>query len=83
MNWRERAACLDLPLEMFFPKPGPRLYGLTKQAKAVCASCPVRVDCLEFALTFVRGKVIMNPGIYGGTTEQERWEIARQRMINR
>jgi hypothetical protein len=53
-----------------------------KAAKAICAICPVQSDCLEYAMTFVRGRYIMLPGIYGGTTEAERWKLARTRVIN-
>jgi WhiB family redox-sensing transcriptional regulator len=81
-DWRNAAACTDLPLEIFFPKPGPKLYKQTQQAKAICESCPVSVDCLEYAMSFVRGRYIMLPGIYGGTTEQERWKLARTHVIN-
>jgi WhiB family redox-sensing transcriptional regulator len=82
LNWKDRAACLDFPLETFFPTPGPHLNRQIKQAKTICQSCPVRTDCLEYALSFVRGRYIQLPGIYGGTTEAERWKLARTRVIN-
>lgn len=45
-TWRREAACRDLDTAVFFPlsddDAGP--------AKAVCATCPVRTDCLELAL---------------------------------
>lgn len=82
MNWRDRAACIGQPLELFFPLPGPRFIAQVKQAKEVCASCPVRDDCLDYALTFVKGRYITLPGIYGGLTEPERWKLARSRVIN-
>lgn len=34
-------------------------------------------------MSFVRGRYITLPGIYGGTTETERWKLARTRVINR
>jgi len=41
-----------------------------RQVKAVCASCPVRRDCLNFALR------IREPhGIWGGLNEIERRAI--------
>lgn len=82
VTWQERAACLDLPLETFFPLPGPHMMKQIKAAKAICATCPVQSECLEYAMTFVRGRYIMLPGIYGGTTESERWKLARTRVIN-
>ena len=33
-------------------------------------------------MSFVTGRYITLPGIYGGTTEQERWRLARTRVIN-
>jgi WhiB family redox-sensing transcriptional regulator len=40
----------------------------------VCASCDVRVACLEHALS-IREK----QGVWGGATERERRRIIRQR----
>lgn len=45
-RWRADAACIDWPLELFFPAP----YVSHSDAKAVCASCPVRVACCADAL---------------------------------
>ena len=82
MNWKERGACVDTPLEWFFPMPGPKFQQEVRRAKAICADCPVRTDCLEYALDFVRGRYITLPGIYGGHTEPERWKIARTRVLD-
>ena len=38
-----------------------------RRAKAVCASCPVRVECLEHAIA-----VDERYGIWGGLTQDER-----------
>jgi len=49
------------------------------EAKAICAGCPVRNECLAFALR--TGQV---DGIWGGTTTHERashgeaWSAGRQ-----
>ena len=82
MSWKEHGSCVDLDVNLFFPLPGPRLYNQVQTAKRICADCPVREDCLEYAMTFVKGRYITLPGIYGGTTEQERWKLARTRVIN-
>jgi WhiB family redox-sensing transcriptional regulator len=72
-DWRHRAACRDQDPELFFPVsdmgPGARQ---AKLAKAVCARCPVRAQCLEYALD--NG---LDHGIYGGTTESERRALRR------
>jgi WhiB family redox-sensing transcriptional regulator len=50
-GWRNKAACLDQDTELYFPvgSTGPALEQIAR-AKAVCAGCPVRVQCLEWAL---------------------------------
>ena len=62
-GWQSRAACAGAPTPMFFPERGEQ----TKHAKAVCKSCPVRVDCLTTALDENE-----KFGIFGGTSERER-----------
>lgn len=46
--WRDQATCRYEDPELFFPigTSGPALLQ-TEQAKAVCARCPVREQCLE------------------------------------
>ena len=70
-SWRRDAACRDLDTNVFFPlsddEAGP--------AKAVCATCPVREDCLEFALVTRQGD-----GVWGGLTESERRRLRRRRQ---
>ena len=67
-DWRLRAACLDSDPELFFPEgtSGPALEEAAR-AKLVCAGCPVRARCLDWALA--NGAAF---GIWGGRTEQER-----------
>ena len=77
MTWRTQAACIDMPVEIFFPTPGPQLYKHVKLALKVCHACPVRSDCLEYALSF---DDLALPGIYGGTTERERRRIHHDRQ---
>lgn len=69
-SWSDRAACHGLDPTIFFPvteeEAGP--------AKAICAVCDVRADCLEYALG-QREK----EGVWGGCTERERRRIIRRR----
>jgi WhiB family redox-sensing transcriptional regulator len=44
------------------------------RAKAVCAACPARVRCLEWALEAGESE-----GVWGGTTPAERVAIRRRR----
>ncbi|MPY81840.1 MAG: WhiB family transcriptional regulator [Actinophytocola sp.] len=74
MDWRHRAACRDEDPELFFPVtdvgPGAKQ---ADEAKSVCARCPVRERCLQFALD--NG---LDYGVFGGTTEQERRDLVRR-----
>jgi WhiB family redox-sensing transcriptional regulator len=45
-----------------------------EQAKSVCARCPVRAECLAYALD--NG---LDHGIFGGATEAERRAVRRAR----
>ena len=69
-NWRDDAACTGLDTSMFFPasdaEAGP--------AKAVCASCPVRDQCLEWAMA-----TRQEDGVWGGMTDNERRRLRRRR----
>ncbi|HEV7647286.1 MAG TPA: WhiB family transcriptional regulator [Actinophytocola sp.] len=73
-DWRHRAACRDTDPELFFPisavGPGARQAA---EAKAVCARCPVREQCLRYALD--NG---LDHGVFGGTTERERRALTRR-----
>jgi WhiB family transcriptional regulator, redox-sensing transcriptional regulator len=66
--WRLGAACRSADPDLFFPvsSTGKSLEQVT-QAKAICARCPVRRECLAFAL-----RTQQFHGIWGGLTEQER-----------
>ncbi|WP_434599482.1 WhiB family transcriptional regulator [Streptomyces sp. A5-4] len=73
-SWIERAACTDEDPELFFPvsAEGPGAEQ-RQQAKAVCAGCPVKQECLHWALTTGQ-----TSGIWGGTCERERAAIRRR-----
>jgi WhiB family redox-sensing transcriptional regulator len=69
--WQDKAACRGPQSVVFFPphhveRKDERL-SRERRAKAICASCPVREPCLEYAL------MIREPhGIWGGLNETER-----------
>jgi WhiB family redox-sensing transcriptional regulator len=69
-GWREDAACRGADLDLFFPvsddDAGP--------AKSICATCPVRDDCLEWSLA-----TRQEDGIFGGLTPTERRRLRRRR----
>jgi len=62
-RWRQQAACRGTDLDLFYPERGKS----AGPARQVCAACPVRQPCLEYALS----NRIMS-GIWGGQTERER-----------
>ncbi len=72
--WWERAACLGLDTSLFFPARGES----TAAAEALCASCPVREDCLWHALGPVGGRS-ERFGIWGGSSERQRRRLRRAR----
>jgi WhiB family transcriptional regulator, redox-sensing transcriptional regulator len=67
-DWRLLAACRHADPELFFPVSGsgPSLDQVT-QAKVICAGCPVRRQCLAFALD-----TRQDHGVWGGMSEEER-----------
>lgn len=75
--WQDHAACRGLGLELFFGPPDGERYDQDAKerrearARAVCASCEVRDDCLTYALAEPE-----KAGIWGGMDEDER---ARER----
>lgn len=73
MTWRNDAACRSHDPELFFPigVTGPAQTQL-EEAKAVCAGCPVRCLCLEWAVLAGIGH-----GVWGGLSEDERRTLTR------
>lgn len=73
-EWWSLAACQAVDPDLFFPMSAtnPARRELAA-AKAVCERCPVRAECLQYALA--AGQV---QGIWGGTSEEER-RLLRQR----
>jgi WhiB family redox-sensing transcriptional regulator len=69
LDWQERALCAQTDPEAFFPEKG----GSTREAKKVCTSCEVRVECLEYALANDE-----RFGIWGGLSERERRRVKKQ-----
>ncbi|CAN5252006.1 hypothetical protein BH09ACT8_BH09ACT8_63350 [soil metagenome] len=62
-EWPSRAVCSQTDPEAFYPEKG----GSTKDAKKVCVGCPVRSECLQWALDHDE-----RYGVWGGLSERER-----------
>lgn len=73
-GWWNAAACAGMGPTLFFPdgeKTDIAAQDL-RRAQAVCARCPVRAACLEFALV-----THQDYGVWGGTSESERHRLRR------
>lgn len=68
LAWQQMALCAQTDPEAFFPEKG----GSSREAKAVCATCDVRAECLEYALANDE-----RFGIWGGLSERERRRLRR------
>jgi WhiB family transcriptional regulator, redox-sensing transcriptional regulator len=78
LEWWRGAACQEADPELFFPvaAQGPARDEIAR-AKAVCAGCRVRRQCLQFALA-----TSQMHGVWGGTTEDERLpHVRREREL--
>jgi WhiB family redox-sensing transcriptional regulator len=78
-DWRKLAACNGCDVELFFPVgvTGPAVDQI-EAAKAVCNHCPVRTDCLDFALA-----TNQECGVWGGASEEERRRLRRSWLAQR
>ncbi len=81
-EWFDQARCMGMDIEVFYgeeedqqERGSHRPYLLpaeVAQAKAMCRDCPVREQCLEYALDNDE-----RHGIWGGLTTKERRKLAR------
>ena len=82
IGWQFRAACRGDDSGLFF---APNYFERKEEkdtresrARAICARCPVRQDCLEYAL-----RIHEAHGIWGGLNELERRSLLRARERER
>ncbi|MGD1011654.1 MAG: WhiB family transcriptional regulator [Acidimicrobiales bacterium] len=68
----KRGKCRDVPPDTFFPSDGVGV----EVALQICAGCPVKAPCLEYAIANH-----IDHGVWGGTSERERRRIARRRRL--
>jgi WhiB family redox-sensing transcriptional regulator len=62
------ALCAEIDPELFFPKQGSIYESIV--AKRMCRKCPIIKKCLDYALKDPEIK-----GIWGGTSEQQRYKL--------
>jgi WhiB family transcriptional regulator, redox-sensing transcriptional regulator len=78
-EWRAAGACLTADPDLFFPiSTGGVGVKQVARAQQICAGCPVRQECLDFAMR--SGEM---HGIWGGTTPEERIRQRREQAARR
>jgi WhiB family transcriptional regulator, redox-sensing transcriptional regulator len=70
LSWMDFAICQETDPEAFFPEKG----GSTRDAKRVCRDCPVRSECLDYAMEHDE-----RFGIWGGLSERQRRHVRTER----
>jgi len=71
-DWQNHANCLTADPDLFFPQRGD--MDSLAQAVAICSNCPVRTECLDYALANHE-----QHGIWGGLAPRARRGYRRQR----
>lgn len=61
----DQAACAGADPDLFFPERGESL----REAREVCRSCPVREDCLDYAIDHVEKSGVCWAGKVSGSGE--------------
>ncbi len=72
-EWMPQGRCREIPPGTFFPSDGVGV----EVARRICAECPVKAPCLEYALLHR-----IDHGVWGGASERERRRILRQRRLD-
>jgi len=78
-DWRDLAACRDSEPTLFFPigTTGPAVDQI-EAAIAICATCPVQEDCLQYAL-----ETNQESGVWGGYAEDDRRRLRKRWLAER
>jgi WhiB family transcriptional regulator, redox-sensing transcriptional regulator len=72
-EWRDRAACAGIGGDLFFPEHNSGNGGPFK----VCGGCPVRVECLTFAV-----ETGQRDGVWGGIPQAELRRLVKKRSAS-
>jgi WhiB family redox-sensing transcriptional regulator len=77
-HWREDAACLNVATEVFFPSArGIASEDRWEPAKAICANCTVRKECLKLVINLEEHDDRW--GVFGGLSPMERRAVRERR----
>ena len=64
----------------WFPESSRDMDRFNRAAIDTCQRCPLRTDCLRWALrAMLTGPLDSLPGIWGGTTQQQRMRMLHRR----
>ena len=69
-EWMAEGNCASRPPSLFFPSDGVGVDA----ARRICNECPVKDQCLEYAL-----ENRIDHGVWGGTSERERRRLLKAR----
>ena len=75
----EKGLCATEDPDLWFPEFDERTADYAHQAdeaKEICAVCPIKSECLDYALTYEEY------GIWGGATPSERRQIRKEEAID-
>ncbi|MGH1503994.1 MAG: WhiB family transcriptional regulator [Acidimicrobiales bacterium] len=73
-TWMASGNCNNHPPAVFFPSDGVGV----EVAKEICATCPAKGPCLEYALEHR-----VDHGVWGGASERQRRRILKARRAER
>jgi WhiB family redox-sensing transcriptional regulator len=76
LSWMLRGLCQGegVDPELFFPEKGGKA---TRAKREYCGKCPVKNECLAFALNQMDDCGVGRFGIWGGTSAEERITMLR------
>lgn len=78
-HWREQAVCRGVDSEVFFPSKRGTGEERWDDARAICAFCPVRKQCLTLALGIEEHDDRW--GMFGGKSPIERRALRHKQMV--
>ena len=70
-DWTRQAACRGYDPDLFFAEHATGSYN---EARAICQACPVRQECLDWAVA-----TCTKYGLWGGLAPHQRAHLRRRR----
>lgn len=77
-SWRQLGECVGMDPDFFYPSEieGRATNSFVAEAQRVCAGCPVRAACGEYAI-----RANEKQGVWGGLSAVERRRIRSRRRV--